>query len=152
MKKEQAEQFIKEVLCGLWPRWEPKKEEMDGWIERLLFFEYGPAKQAVNNIFFESATIRGIEPPAGKVLNAIRKTQQRPSVKGEPILLYTIIKERLFNAGANPRIYGKGFYVGNLSISAVAIERMAESNRQWASQMYNENHIIIRNWENLSET
>lgn len=152
MTKEQAKKFIEEVLGGLWSRWEPKKEEMDGWIDRLLYFDYASARIAVSNSFFE-ANIRGVEPPAGKILNAIRKSQQRSGrqKKGEPVLLYTIIKESLFNAGKNYRIYGKGFYVGNPGQipAPQETERRAERDRQWASQMYAENHIIIRNWENL---
>jgi hypothetical protein len=152
MIKEQANQFIKEILGGLWPRWEPKQEEIDGWVERLLYFEYYSAKQAVNNMFFESITVRGLEPPAGKILNAIRKTQQlKTGTKSDRVLLYTIIKESLFNAGKNPKIYGKGFYVGtkNQVPAPEEIEHRAEFQRQELNSICGENHIIIRNWENF---
>lgn len=149
MNDSETVQFIETVLNPLWPRWKCGDEESRMWVKTLSHYDYNLARQAVNNLFI-SQEHRGIEPVISKIVNAVRKIQQiKNPTGGEPVLLYTIIKESLYQAGKNPRIYGKGFYVGNSNLvpAPEEIERMAERDRQHASQMYAANHIIIRNWE-----
>ena len=73
MKDEnEAQNFITEVLCGLWPRWEPKDTELAEWKRRLMPYDYYRGKNAVQDLFFE-ATQRTIEPPAGKIISILRQ-------------------------------------------------------------------------------
>jgi hypothetical protein len=147
VKKAETEQFISEVLGGLWPRWEPKKEEIDGWIFHLQPFDFLSAKHATNDLFFKITT-RSIEPPAAKILACLRQTKRSPE-QSEPVLLYTIMKESVYREGHNPAQYGKEFWVGSQKQvpAPEVIERMAERSRQQGIKIYGENCVIIRNWE-----
>ena len=140
MTNEEAKQFVQNVLKGLWPRWEPNEEELRGWVRRLEPCDYEKSRLAVNNMFFES-TSRGIDPPAGKIIKLLRK--QITARQSEPVLLYTLIRERLYEIG---RRKGMNYY-GDSGKDPKAIENEAENMRERCNQMYGENHIIMRHWD-----
>jgi len=143
MTSNEAEQFIEQVLKGLWPRWQPHDEEIRGWKARLQHYDYEKSRASLNNLFFSSST-RGIEPPPGKIINALRKARQKQIDKERGcVLFYTLVREHLFNAGKRR---GMKFY-GKEGCDPAAIENEAENMREKCNALYGCNHIIIRNWE-----
>lgn len=153
MNDTEAGQFIEKVLKPLWPRWNCQDEESRIWTKVLVKYDYNLARQAVNNMFI-GLERRGIEPIVNKVIQAIKKNRQRVKPATKPVLLYTIIKESFYEDGKNPEIYGKRFYIGGKKQKPPndEIEKMAERDRRLANQIYAENHIIIRSWEQEQDT
>lgn len=145
MTTVEAQDFVEKVLQGLWSVWKPKDEELSLWIERLRIYDYELCRQAIRNWYMQQrkSTMR---PPMGLVLNVFRKTLQGAiaNKKNEPVLLYTIAKERLMK-------HGKGFYVGTSRKvpSSEEIECRAEKDRRQANYMYQENHVVIQDWKAL---
>jgi hypothetical protein len=132
----EAKNFVEQVLQGLWPRWEPKDEELRGWVSRLAKYDYDRGRQAVNNAFFDSDSHR-IAPSPGKVFAALRQHARLESQKkqGEPLLLYEVVKEgkdkgmRFFLPSGEPR-------------NRQQLQEEAERVRQNCNGMYKTNHIV----------
>lgn len=68
----EANQFVTEVLQGLWSRWKPSNEEFCAWVEKLAIFDYEKARTAVRNVFF-NVDSRAIKPPPEKILRQLRR-------------------------------------------------------------------------------
>lgn len=140
--QNEAEQFITGVLCGLWPRWEPKDVELAEWKKRLMPFDYYLGKQAVNDYFFESQK-RNIEPPAGKIINIlskrafIRRQQQK---RIAPILV-------ICNQDGKQVWFP---FSGDINIARQNYEGSAENRKNEANRLFpNEKHFV--HWFNTDE-
>jgi hypothetical protein len=137
----EAETFVREILKGLWPRWNPNEEELRGWTNRLKAYDYEKSRSIVNNLFFLEKS-RGIDPPAGKILKALRK--QSKAKQCDPILLYTLVRQNIFNKG---RKSGMRFYANDDNMASQVIEQEADKVREQCDAMYNCKHMILRHWE-----
>lgn len=151
MQTIQQDRFIKEVVQGLWLDWKPSKEQLNILKNALSYLEYEPTQFALRN-WYAAQSVMPKNPPLNKIILLFRRLyrQQGRKQDSEPVLLYTLIKERFYREGKNPRIYGKGFYVGGQSrvpTESEIIEEDAERKRKEANQLYGKNHIIIRNWQ-----
>ena len=142
MTNEEAKRFVSEVLQGLWPRWQPKEEEVRGLTERLRPYDYEKSRTIVNNVFFASES-RGIDPPAGKILKALRCSRQCLAEQRRAVKLYTLVKEELFNKGKRMGIK----FFGDDNKDSNEIEKEAEYMRGKCNALYGCNHIVIRHWE-----
>ncbi|MCJ7483902.1 MAG: hypothetical protein MUO31_13165 [Thermodesulfovibrionales bacterium] len=91
MTHVEADLFIEKVLKAYYPRWNPKDEEFEGWVRRLVYYDYEQARKAVESLFFESK-VRTIEPPAGKVM-AIIKSTTKVAVKDVPLIQTNLFVE-----------------------------------------------------------
>lgn len=157
MTSTEADNFISEVLQGYFPRWKPKQIEITGWKERLLSYDYNKAKRAVNNLFFGSES-RGIDPPAGRILQALKAyayTNAEKS-KNEPVLLFTIVKEsnirqRSYKHPVTGETIEYTTYDGQKFSAPTPkevpcreeIERQAENMRMKFNETYGGNHIVV---------
>lgn len=146
MTNQEAERFVDSVLKGLWPRWETTEEETTGWVQRLQKYDYGRARQAVNNTFFASSSKRP-RPPAGKIFKVLKSKARiiLPREATEPVLLFSIIKERFFKEDKTSTRFAKGFFATTPeeACDKNEIERKAEAIREKCNWMYGENHIIL---------
>lgn len=149
MTKEQQKRFVDEVLKSYWPRWNPAEVEIQGWYDRLWSYDYNLAKTAVNNLVFGLQN-RGVEPPCGRIMNALKASIQQKAKKNEPILLYTIVKERFLELG-KAGYRGQRFSVGgekDLPASQEQCECRAMRDCQVMNDQYGESHVILyNNWQ-----
>ena len=145
MTKIESNQFVDVILKGFWPRWDPSKIEVEAWLERLWPYDYQSAKTAVNNLVFGLQS-RGVEPPCGRIMNALKAGRQQQTERNEPRLLYTIVAERvakLYSEYPASKFGMKFSMPGNKPApDKQLIEQDAERNRERANQLYGENHII----------
>lgn len=51
MTRMKRQKFIDDELKGLWPQWSPTKAEMRAWMRALDRFEYGIARDALEQVF-----------------------------------------------------------------------------------------------------
>lgn len=142
MTPDQVDTFISEVLKGFWPRWEPNDQELRAWQEQLEPFDFHQSKAAINNVFF-SLLVRGVDPPAGKIMSIIRQKARRnkQTKRDEPVTIYEIIKE------GNKHGLKFAEHVDRLPKDPQVVENEAEMMREKCNQMYHGNHIILRLWE-----
>jgi hypothetical protein len=138
MTETEAKNFVSEVLKGLWPRWTPKDYEIKGWLERLSPFDFGRAQKAVNNVFFAQES-RGIDPPAGRILQALRTSAvvYTEKKKNNPVLLFEIIKDG--------RETGEKFFA-NVPANVPPqqeIENMAERTCKKFNEIYGDKHYFV---------
>jgi hypothetical protein len=146
MTSNEANQFVSSVLRGLWPRWGPNDEEIRVWTARLLNYNYGRAQKAVDDLFITLNT-RGIEPPPGKIMRALKEKAYIPPPKSEnqPVLLYSLIKQSNLDAGLDGGPHLRGFYVTSPKKvpAREEIERRAERDRRAMNQQYDDTFVII---------
>jgi hypothetical protein len=145
MTNDQANQFVSEVLRGLWQRWEPQDEEIRGWVVRLIRFDYGRAQKAVNDLFF--STPNRVNPPPQKVMAALKNKALIPVSKEEsgPVIIFSIIKERYLNEGRSRFLYERRYCVSNRRDvpAREEIERRAGIIQGKHNELYGENHVVI---------
>jgi len=141
----EAERLIDSVLRHLWSRWEPKDHELRVWSKRLRRYDYGRAKSALNELFFELPM--RVSPPAKEIVQCLKRKAfiRPPESAGEPVYLYSIIGQTRFDRGFTDFEDGEIFCVGNESMKPERqeIERRAERDRNYRQRFYQENQIII---------
>ena len=151
MTNDQANQFVEEVLRGLWSRWTPNDEEIRGWVVRLIRFDYGRAQKAVNELFF--STPNRVNPPPQKVMAALRDKALIPVTKeeSEPVVIFSIVKERYLNEGKRRFLFEKRFCVSNKRAvpAREEIERRAGIIQAGMNDLYHENHVVLLPKEGL---
>jgi len=145
MTNAEANQFVSEVLRGLWSRWEPNDEEIRGWTDRLPRFDYGRAQKAVSDLFFH--TPNRVTPPAAKVLAVLYNKAYISTTKqdSEPVVIFSIIKEKHLDEVKARFIYEKRYCVSNRRAVPVReeIEHRAERVCRSMNVLYGEKHVIL---------
>jgi len=146
MNRDEAGQFIEQVLKLFWPRWIPSENETAEWVGRLLQFEYYPAKKALNDFVFESKT-KSLEPPNGKIMHVLIGTKPKKEKKSnDPVLLYTLVRKSVMDdQKIKTKItMGTGFCSSNGKIpDRHNIETQAQHRKEQAERLYGHEVVII---------
>ena len=143
----QIQEFIKEVLQGLWPDWEPTDMEMVLWSEKLQKCDYSATKKAMCDWHIKQERL-GRRPVIAKMKSLfMRKIDAQQERDNEPVLLYILVKEHLFEKGLRKGLNFSANKRSAIPKDSNIIEEQAERMREKANQMYGCNHIILRHWE-----
>lgn len=147
MTTPEANQFITDVLRGLWQRWEPQDCQIREWSIRLLKFDYGRAEKAVKDLFFSTSVRK--DPPAAKVMMALKEnaTIKVTTENAEPTLHFSIIKQRFKDEGKPTQFYATKFYATHEDMKTPPaweeIQRRAVVHRESLNNFYREPHVIL---------
>lgn len=76
MTQNEAQNFIKDVLKGLWPEWNATDIQLTNWMQKLRGCDYQRAKFAVENVW-RSETIQHRRPPQGRIFEALSQCVDR---------------------------------------------------------------------------
>lgn len=146
MTTDKANQFVTEVLRGLWEGWEPHDTQIREWVVRLLRFDYDRAEKAVKDLYFDTAYRKS--PPANKVMAALysKAAIKRTTEQGGPVCIFSVIRERHFRDDSKPNfIFAKHFCVGSERMvpAREEIVQRAEATRRRMIDFYRHRYIII---------
>lgn len=137
----EAREFVKKVLQGEWPNWNPTDWQLKTWLMVLVEYEYEPSLRAVRDY---SITVekRYKEPnivTIKQILLAV-KIKIEGVRKNEPVKLFTLVRES--NIGKR---YGLDYYAPTSEEipSEHEIENQAAVAQREANSLYRENHIIV---------
>ena len=145
MTTTEANQFVSDVLRGLWPRWSPNDEELRGWTDRLTRYDYGRAQKAVNDLFF-NLTSNTIAPPAGKVFSVLTRHAKirTPKRDNEPVLLFSLKKLRFVEDKKIPDwMFRHEYYVSDQSEVPAKEEILRRAESIQRKMNIDEPHVII---------
>jgi hypothetical protein len=147
METNQADKFIETEIKGLYQEWKPQDAERSILMNALKYLDYGQARMALNNWFItQTKTFKN--PPISQMIQLFRKIYQRNQKRqsNEPVLLYTIIRERFVKEGKTVNCYSQRLYANvpaNIPSDPLVIENQAEKHREKMNQLYGENYIIL---------
>jgi hypothetical protein len=146
MDNMQASCFIEEVIQGFYPRWKPQDFELRAWMRELRKYDYQKARKVITNLFFRLNT-RTIDPPAGKLIDALRSDAAIP-IQHPPTVMTSHFVKCIEGPQSNPKLKGakRGVFAaekGNQSDPDYML-RIAEIMRDKYEQLYGGKWIIVR--------
>lgn len=140
MIKEEASNFFNKVILPMWPDWEPSDFETELWVGSLQNYNFELSKQKLKTWFAAEDKI-GKRPILGRITKIMAADKQSRN-DNEPVLLYTLVREVLFNKGCK---MGMNYSIpnGRNIPCKEEIQRRAEIDRTKCNDAYNCNHIIL---------
>lgn len=148
MTETEAQNFVNDVLKGLWTDWEITDAQYSLWARRLLRFHYGKAKNTLENWFCEAKRTYK-SPPINNILKYLisEKAWDKGTLQREPAL--PVLAFELFDQ-ENPRRRMK-FYESSLAAlkrrEPHEIEKEAEQTRLGCNELYKCNFVLLMEWK-----
>lgn len=145
MTETEAQNFVNDVLKGLWADWEPTDAQYSLWVRKLLRFQYNKAKVALENWFLETK-YTGKQPDINKILKYLstKRAYDRGILQPEPVKVFELFDQQ------NPR-WRMSFWESSLEAlkrrEPHEIEREAEQKRLGCNMMYSGNYVLIMDWK-----
>lgn len=150
MNEDFSKSFIKEVLLGLWPGWEPTEMEFELWIKKLRRYDYAKSKTACSDFILESERLYK-RPPIGrlfKYLNSKKCTQALKNKDTEPVIAFELFDPE-------DERWAISFAVRNIrALKARAIQDFEQESLKMAekcSKLYRRNLIVRQLWNKYLE-
>lgn len=145
MNETEAQNFIEQVLKGLWPDWEPTDAQYGLWVRRLLRFQFYKAKDALEKWFCETQRTYKI-PPINNILKYLSAKKAWDSSKAQPeaVKVFELYDQE------NPR---RRISFWESSLEALKkrdpheIEQEAQRKRLGCNSMYSGNFVLIMDWK-----
>lgn len=145
MDSTQANRFIEEVIQGFYPRWNPQDFELRAWMRELRKYDYQKARKVITNLFFRLNS-RTIDPPAGKLIDALKNDAAIP-IQHPPTVMTSHYVKCIEGPQSNPKLKGakRGVFAAdrNNQNDPDYMLRIAEVMRDKYEQLYGGKWIIV---------
>jgi len=132
----EAQDFVDNIIKGLWPKWEPSDAQYRIWVKMLCKYDFLKSQEKLERWF--GATEKPSREP---VMGIIKKflVPEGGREKKDPTLLFAL---RPADGGRETK-----FFISGDMPDVESIEREAERCRRQAENSYGRDYVIIRYWE-----
>lgn len=136
MTKEQATQFVRDVLQQLWDKWQPSDFQINVWIALLCHYDYDESEAALRRWYAHADKVT-MKPFPGQVRKILVGVGGAPQQNTEPCKVYGLAR------GDKPDTV-TWFYTNGYSPNWQRVGDVAERGRKRFEELYGGSWVIIR--------